>query len=108
MVTRIVFVILAALLVAPAVTSVIRAQPSDTSAESTELEQLRQRIDKLEERVKQLEQQPRVQITQPSPPYGPTPRRIPDNWEQREFNGMPFYIIPCDNEANATVPPKRD
>jgi hypothetical protein len=105
MLTRVVLVVLGAILIAPAVTSVIRAQSADEPVERGALEQLRERIEKLEARVEQLEKQPRLRVTPQTPPYAPGQRRIPEDWQEREFNGLPFYIIPCEKATQGARQP---
>ena len=73
-------------------------QPDDVMAQ---LKQLQIKIAKLESRIFELEKKPTF-ITVPSsspaaiygnPPYR-SPQPIPKEWQEEEFNGMKYYIIP--------------
>jgi hypothetical protein len=63
---------------------------------------LTQRVTALEKQVAELERRQSVfLVPQPRgsvPPGGllPDGLRIPDDWERREFNGRPYYIVPAE------------
>ena len=72
------------------------------------LKQLMDRIEKLEARVAELEKRQKVIVVPqpPSLPKGegwivvPQPRslpkgQLPKGWVEKEFNGIPYYIVPC-------------
>jgi hypothetical protein len=86
------------------------AAGGDDAAGSSELEALKEQVKTLEQRVAALEKRlgpgplPRI-VPMPSP--GLRGRQVPEGWLPREFNGMPYYIIPIHNDPNAAVvPPK--
>jgi hypothetical protein len=70
-------------------------QPNDVMAQ---FEQLRDRVAKLEARIKQLEKKP-TYITVPDSRLPlPAMRTIPDGWQEREFNGMKYYLVPLNSK----------
>lgn len=78
------------------------AAPPETIA------QLQSQIAKLEERVAQLELrsgllayppvvQPDGLIAQPLQRFQAVPNtQLPEGWQQREFNGAPYYVVPLE------------
>ncbi len=81
------------------------SQGSLPGSESTNVERLQQQIEKLEQRVAQLEQSQGLKVV-PQPQrllYSDNSRfrNIPEGWQQREFNGTPFYVVPLDTPKPA-------
>lgn len=81
----------------------IFAAETEQSSEQDEITQLKEKIEALEERVAELEKklekkQPNIILKQKKTPQLPDfslPQQdIPQDWEQKEFNGMSYYIVP--------------
>jgi hypothetical protein len=79
------------------------AQEKTPQQLADQIKQLSARVAILEKRVAELEKrQPMVVVPQPQPslPHAPSPsapiRPLPKGWQQREFNGIPYYIVPLD------------
>lgn len=81
----------------------IFAAENENSSEKDELTQLKEKIEALEERVAELEEkleekQPNIILKQKKTPQLPNllppSHDVPPNWEQKEFNGMSYYIVP--------------
>ena len=70
---------------------------SPNSAE--QIEKLQDRVTKLESRIALLEKM-RVYLAAPqastAPGLGVHVERLPEGWQKREFNGMPYYLVPLD------------
>ena len=84
---------------------------------SETISSLTERIKELEARVERLEESrqilalpaPRAEL--PTPPKGPQEYQLrpdslpepalPKGWQRKEFNGVPYYIIPLDSGSNA-------
>ena len=60
------------------------------------LKQLMDRIGKLEARVAELEKRQRVIVVPRQPPGLLPKRQVPQGWTEKEFNGLPYYIVPLD------------
>ncbi|MHC4518839.1 MAG: hypothetical protein ACYTAS_09650 [Planctomycetota bacterium] len=79
------------------------AADEENSSKPSELETLRKRVADLEARVLVLEG--RFHLV-PRDPNAAIPRRwlhgrpVPENWSRREFNGMPYYVIPLRHDPN--------
>ncbi len=80
------------------------AAVSETEPEgNSEIKELRKQIADLEKRIERLEKQ-RGGLTVPGRPFGfnsPVPR----NWQRREFNGQPYYLIPLAQAPMAVAEP---
>lgn len=90
------------------------AMPAKETTLEDEVAMLRKRVEELESRLRAIESAP-PRITLPrSLPHPPVPsphkfdrwrefapRNLPRGTEQREFNGMTFYVIPVQNDAAA-------
>jgi hypothetical protein len=64
------------------------------------------RVPKLEARVAALEQRLAGQLPDPNgltrrPSLHGSP--VPENWSRRQFNGMPYYVIPLRHDPNSTA-----
>lgn len=79
------------------------AAETEQSSEQDEITQLKEKIEALEERVAELEKkledrQPNIILRQKKTPQLPDfslPQQdVPQHWEQKEFNGMSYYIAP--------------
>jgi len=71
---------------------------------TNQIEQLLDRVATLEKRVAELEKrQPMVVVPRPTSPVARPPslrnRPLPEGWQQREFNGVPYYIVPLTTPA---------
>jgi hypothetical protein len=84
--------------------------------EGSEIEQLRKQIAELQRRVEALEkrlaegQRPSRPVEPPSlalPRSGRLPRQIPPGWQRREFNGVPYYIIPIEQQNRSRSSTRR-
>jgi hypothetical protein len=103
--------------------------------ESSEIQQLKKEVETLRQRVDALEERLKEDLLVPTPKDGrrgspfiiPAPRdgrrapgfvipapgsgRVPPHWREFEFNGMTYYIVPCDNahkpasEVETQTPP---
>ncbi len=73
-----------------AVAILMAADKSPPASPDEALRKLQERVAQLEARVNALEQrQPNIAL----PPESIN-KPIPKGWEQREFNGMEYYIVP--------------
>jgi hypothetical protein len=69
--------------------------PKDATAQ---LKELQDKVAKLESRIADLEKRPSyVTVPTTSPSLHSVPS-VPRNWQEREFNGMKFYIVPVDTK----------
>jgi hypothetical protein len=88
----------------------VLAAGGDDAGEASDLEGLKQQVKALEQRVAALEKRlgqgptPRV-FPMPSPRL--PDRQVPKDWLPREFNGVPYYIIPIQNEPNRPIAPTK-
>jgi hypothetical protein len=83
------------------------AASEQQSPKPSELEALKDRVKALEEKVATLENQLRVSPRMPRTPglpQLPRGRRVPDGWLPREFNGIPYYVIPIEQDPNGILP----
>jgi hypothetical protein len=106
MLQRLVLVLAGVVVAGLATTAVIGAAANESGAKPSRFEQLLERVERLEARVAELEKQTRVLVvpraTAPAKPRG----RVPEGWVEKEFNGVPYYIVPCD-EKDAAVAPRK-
>ena len=70
--------------------------------EQSEIALLKKRVDALENKVNSLEQ--RLSEKEKSlklviPPKFPEMQPLPEGWQQREFNGLPYYLVPLDKNT---------
>lgn len=90
----------------------IRAEPGDYTDVSAEIAGLKKQISSLEERIKSLEKrlENSTIIRFDIPPHLDKPiiktpemflrhKHLPKGWIQREFNGIPYYIIPLSQDV---------
>jgi len=71
-----------------------------------QVESLKKQVAALEERVEKLEaalKKPTVSIPQGFPEL----KQLPHGWLRREFNGIPYYIIPIDTGVKVQTLEKR-
>jgi hypothetical protein len=66
-------------------------EPADTAALKEQIRALEKRVEVLEER---LRQQPPAGAFAIPPATKPT-LALPKGWQQRDFNGMPYYLVPA-------------
>ena len=71
-------------------------KPSDIEALRERIEDLEARVSTLEDRFRLVPRDPNVMVPQP----WLHERRVPENWQHREFNGMPYYVIPLRDDPN--------
>lgn len=67
------------------------------------LKELKERINALEKRLDALEKQREVLQGHPNiviPDHLPPPDALPKGWKRKEFNGLPYYIIPIEKNQN--------
>ena len=70
------------------------------------VERLENQVARLEAEVRELRSRRNI-ITTPAVPAIPS-QPLPPGWRQGQFNGMTYYIIPCDDKAAApTTQPVR-
>ena len=86
------------------------AAEEESTPKLSELDVLRKQVKDLEARVAVLEQllkttprEPNALILPPSL-HG---RRVPKSWSPREFNGMPYYVIPLQHDPNKAPLPRK-
>jgi len=63
----------------------------------SELKSLRSQVESLEKRVQTLETQMADRALKDLPlikPQTPQTPQVPKGWRKREFNGIPYYVIP--------------
>jgi outer membrane murein-binding lipoprotein Lpp len=71
-----------------------------------QVESLKKQVAALEDRVAKLEAA--IQKITVSIPQGfPELKQLPKGWRRREFNGIPYYIIPIDSGAKVQSLEKR-
>lgn len=56
---------------------------------------LEKKVDSLEKRLSEKEQSLKLVI----PPKFPEMQPLPEGWQQREFNGLPYYLVPLDKNT---------
>ena len=96
-----------------AVTVYAQRRAGEQPDERTAISQVLAKIERLEDQVARLEAQVQAlrgrQNVIVTPPVQPAPGpRLPEGWQQREYRGMKYYIVPCDpaTGAPATQPVK--
>jgi hypothetical protein len=83
--------------------------------EGSPIEQLRKQVAELQRRVEALEkrlaeQRPSRPIEPPSlvlPRSGRPPQQSRPGWQRREFNGVPYYIIPIEQQNRSRPAARR-
>jgi len=81
------------------------AADNESTSKPSELDTLLRQVADLEARVSALESrlQPGPHLLDKSMPrpwlHG---HPVPENWSRREFNGMPYYVVPLHNDPNRT------
>ncbi|MBD3178483.1 MAG: hypothetical protein GF417_02205 [Candidatus Latescibacteria bacterium] len=69
---------------------------------------LEEKVESLERRVLTLEARQHETLTNiVVPERWPEMESIPPGWEQREFNGMPYYMVPVQRDSNRSAEPNR-
>ena len=66
---------------------------------------LKARISSLEKRVESLEKRLQISTARRSapsvrPPAPRTPQSLPKGWQRKEFNGVPYYLIPLEQKQS--------
>jgi hypothetical protein len=64
------------------------------------VERLEEQVARLEAQVQDLRGRRNVIVTPPLPAPAPSP--LPKGWQEREFNGVRYFIVPC--EATGAAP----
>jgi len=59
---------------------------------------LTKKITALEKRIEKLEAGQQTIVI--SPTMAPEVKVLPKGWQRREFNGMPYYIVPLDKKQS--------
>ena len=72
--------------------------PSDRTSLLARVTRMEDRIASLEAQVRDLRER-RTVITTPAIPHPGDP--LPPGWQEREFNGLKYYIVPCDDAVAA-------
>jgi len=70
-------------------------------------DELRRQLGALEKRVEALEDRLRRQAPPGSivvPPVAPMAQPLPKGWQQREINGMPYYLVPALEAPSSSLP----
>ncbi|MHC4116615.1 MAG: hypothetical protein ACYSWO_03815 [Planctomycetota bacterium] len=83
---------------------VMGARDPDHSNDDS-IARLRARISSLERRVAGLEKKLQTSTARPSIrarplPSPPSRRSLPKGWRRREFNGVPYYLVPVDQKQS--------
>jgi len=75
---------------------------TDESSENmqAELKSLKARIEFLETRVQTLETQMADRTLKYLQPTIPQTPQVPKEWRKRQFNGIPYYVIPLQQNSN--------
>jgi hypothetical protein len=73
---------------------------------AAKVERLEDQVARLEAQVQDLRGRRDINVTPPVPAPAPSP--LPKGWQGREFNGLRYYIVPCDQTVvvPATQPVK--
>ena len=82
------------------------AADSGETPDRTDLDVLRKQVQALEKRIEVLErllEQPHSNGGAPGLPPMLHGRPVPDTWLRREFNGIPYYVIPLQQDCNQPV-----
>jgi len=91
-------VILCAAAVCVTVSAVVSATEKNSPDNSAgQVQKLQERLTQLETRVAALEKKQSYVVLPPTTPplYSPS-KPLPNGWQQREFNGMQYFIVPLD------------
>jgi hypothetical protein len=66
-----------------------------------ELKSLKSQVESLEKRVQTLETQLMIdKAPKDFPLITPQPPQVPKGWRKRQFNGIPYYVIPLQQNSN--------
>ncbi|QDT26915.1 hypothetical protein Enr10x_22270 [Gimesia panareensis] len=87
----------------------LRSAPQDESSQANETALLK-RIEQLEKRVAQLEKSQQTTIvparsqvwSQEPARLIPGPRTVPEQWKEKQINGMKYYIVPLSTSKKST------
>ena len=75
----------------------IPPESNDSDLEAV-VEGLTNKIVALEKRIEVLEESRQIPFV--NPPIITIPRSVPKAWRKREFNGMPYYIVPLGEDPS--------
>ncbi len=73
-----------------------------------ELKSLKSQVASLEKRVKTLEIQLADRALKDIPLIMPQRPQVPKGWHKRQFNGIPYYVIPLQEKPNKSTQGTRD
>jgi hypothetical protein len=76
------------------------AKTESSESMQAELKSLRSQVESLEKRVITLETQMADRTLKYLRPTIPQMPQTPKGWRKRQFNGIPYYVIPLQQNAN--------
>jgi len=76
------------------------AKTESSESIEAELKSLRYQVASLEKRVKTLETQLADRTLKDIPLIMPQTPQTPKGWLKRQFNGIPYYVIPLQQNSN--------
>ncbi len=76
------------------------AKAQSSKSIESELKSLRSQVESLENRVKSLEIQMADRTLKDLPLITPQMPHVPKGWRKRQFNGIPYYVIPLQKNPN--------
>ena len=96
------FLLLIALVILIPVTLLaVGATTESSESVESELKSLKSQVESLEKRVQTLETQLRAdRAPKDLPLITPQTPQVPKGWLKRQFNGIPYYVIPLQQNSN--------
>ncbi len=76
------------------------AKTESSKSVEAELKSLKSQVASLEKRVRTLETQLADRATKDVPLIIPQTPQAPKGWRKRQFNGIPYYVIPLQQNSN--------
>ncbi len=77
------------------------ATTESSESMQAELKSLRSQVESLEKRIKTLKTQLlKDKVTKDYPGTIPQMPQAPKKWRKRQFNGIPYYVIPLQKKPN--------